>query len=74
MIQAKVADLSVNEFRSLMRDVVIQTLTELFGDPDMGLELSDDITERLQQSFNHVQSGQKTMSAQDVAQRLGLEW
>ena len=74
MIPTKVADLSVNEFRSLIRDVVIQTLTEIFSDPDIGLELRDDIVKRLQQSLNYVQSGNRTTPAQDVAKRLGLEW
>ena len=44
---SKVADLTIDEFRDLIRAVVIQTLSEMLGDPDEGLELRDDFAEEL---------------------------
>ena len=38
MAYATVADLTVDQFKTLMREVVIQTLSEVLGDPDEGLE------------------------------------
>lgn len=73
-IHTKVADLTVDELTLLIENVVKQTVMDLFGDPDVGLELQEAIKTRLQHSLNAVQSGQKTISAQDVAARLGLEW
>ncbi len=43
MAYATVADLTVDQFKALMREVVIQTLTEVLGDPAEDLELRDDI-------------------------------
>ena len=37
VIPSKVADLTIDEFRDLVRAVVIQTLSEMLGDPDEAL-------------------------------------
>lgn len=68
------ADLTINEFRELVQEVVIQTLSEMMGDPDEGLELRDDFVEELKQSLANVEAGGKTVPAQKVAERLGLTW
>ncbi len=68
----KVADLTIDEFRKLVQEVVIQTLSEMMVDPDEGLELRDDFVEELKQSLADVKAGGKTVPAQKVAERLGL--
>ena len=70
----KVADLTIDEFRELVREVVIQTLSEMMSDPDEGLELRDDFVEELEQSIADVKAGGKTVPAQKVAEELGLTW
>lgn len=42
----KVADLTVEEFRALLRDVIDEALSA-FGDPDAGLDVRPEICERL---------------------------
>ena len=74
MTPAKVADLTIDEFRDLVRAVVIQTLSEMLDDPDEGLELRDDFAEELLGSLATVETGSKTTSAQKVADKLGLTW
>ena len=74
MTPSKVADLTIDEFRDLIRAVVIQTLSEILDDPDEGLELRDDFAEELQDSLNTVKTGGKTASVQHVAEKLGLAW
>ena len=74
MAVSNVADLTIDEFRSLIKEVVTQSILELFGDPDEGLELQEDIEERLQRSLIDMQANGETRPAQDVAARLGLEW
>ena len=74
MVVSNVADLTIDEFRSLIKEVVTQSLLELLGDPDEGLELREDIEERLQRSLIDTQANGETRPAQDVAARLGLEW
>ena len=74
MTPSKIADLTVDEFRDLVRAVVIQTLSEMLDDPDEGLELRDDFTEELQGSLAAMETGGKTASVQRVAEKLGLTW
>ena len=74
MAYATVADLTVEQFKDLMREVVIQTLTEVLGDPDEGLELRDDIKVRIQQSLAALRAGEKIIPAEEVAANVGLTW
>ena len=68
----KVADLTINEFRELVQEVVIQTLFEMMIDPDEGLELRDDFVEEMKQSLANVEAGGKTVLMEKVAEKLGL--
>ncbi|MBW2108304.1 MAG: hypothetical protein JRI36_06530 [Deltaproteobacteria bacterium] len=69
-----VADLTVDELKQLIREVVLQTIREVFNDPDGGLELREDVKRRLQSSLASAATGGDTVSAQEVASNLGLEW
>nr|VFJ66493.1 MAG: hypothetical protein BECKDK2373B_GA0170837_117013 [Candidatus Kentron sp. DK] len=64
---ALVSDLSVDELRALIREVVQQTLTELVRDPDDGLKLCEDFRSELQTSLNTVHAGGQLLSAKSVA-------
>lgn len=74
MIQSSVADLTVDEFKGLIKEVVSQTILEMLGDPDEGLEMRDEIKERLQRSLAVSQADLKRIPAENVAAKLGLEW
>ena len=74
MIPVKVADLTIDQFRQLVREVVIQTLSDMMDDPDEGMELREDFTEEVRQSLSVMQAGGKTIPAQKVAEKLGLAW
>ena len=65
--------MTVDEFEKLIREVVIQTLSEMFGDPDEGLELNEEFKLELQRSLATVETGGKTIPAHEVAARLGLD-
>ncbi len=73
MLTARVADLSVDEFRVLIRQIVRETLAEMLSDPDEGLELTDEIKVALRRSLKSVREGEAIYDAEDVASRLGLE-
>ena len=47
----KVADLTVEELQTLIRQVVHEELQNLIADPDKGRELTDEIQARLQASL-----------------------
>ena len=74
MAHSTVADLTVDEFKKLIREVVIPTLSEMLGDPNEGLELNDELKLELQRSLAAVEAGGKTTPAHEVAARLGLTW
>ena len=74
MAYSNVADLTIDEFRNLIKEVVTQTILEIFGDPDEGLELREEIKERLHRSLTATQMRKETQPAQDVAAKLGLDW
>jgi len=75
MTYATVSELSVNELRVLIREVVEETLVNLMADPDEGLELRDDVKAFLQTSIESVRSSEMaTRPAKQVAERLDLEW
>jgi hypothetical protein len=69
-----VAELTVDELKDLIRETVTQTIWELFSDPDTGLELREEFKAELQHSLKAFQENGKTSSAQEVANKLGLEW
>jgi hypothetical protein len=46
----------------------------MIDDPDEGLELQEDFRSVLRQSLSTVQAGGETLSAEDVAAKLGLSW
>ncbi|MBC7223802.1 MAG: hypothetical protein H5T59_05955 [Anaerolineae bacterium] len=74
MAPERVTDLTVDEFKALVREVVMETLCELLGDPDEGLELREDFAEELRRSLAAVEAGGETIPAREVAERLGLTW
>jgi len=74
MSYSTVANLTIDQFKILIKDVVKQTIFELLNDPDEGLELREAIKLRLQQSLTEIKDGAETIPAQEVAAKLGLEW
>ena len=55
MISAKVADLTVDEFRSLVQEIVVHTLSEMLGAPSEGSELREDFAEELRSALVAVE-------------------
>jgi len=47
----KVKELSVEQLKALIQEIVEEKLYEILGDPDQGLELKDEVRERLKQSL-----------------------
>jgi hypothetical protein len=74
MLGNKISDLTVDEFRSLVRDIVRETLNEMLSDPDEGLALQDGLEDALRRSIKAVNEGAETYDADDAAKKLGIEW
>lgn len=63
-IMKTVGDMSIEE----LENVIEKKILEIFGDPDSGLELSDDFKEKLLKRLN---SGSKRISHQEVVEKFG---
>ena len=71
----KVKDLSSEELKALIHEAVEEALLEWVGDPDQGLELREEIQERLRHSLERIRTGERCgIPAGEVAKRAGLSW
>ena len=74
MVQQKVSDLTVDELRAIIREAVIETLSDFTKDPDEGLELREDFAAELEESIKAVEAGQPTIPVEEIARKYGLSW
>ena len=72
MTSPRISDLTVVEFKQLVRETIAQSLAELLGDPDGRLALRDDLAKALQRSLDEVSAGGPTRSLADVAEEFTL--
>lgn len=68
-----VAQMTPLELQEMIEDVVERKFFELLGDPDAGLELREEVKDRLRQQQRAVAAGELGTPFEDVVKRLGLE-
>ncbi len=68
--EKKVADLTVGEFTALFKEIVRREMEEMLGDPDAGLELTDECKESLRRS---LASTEPRLTLQQVAEEFGVK-
>jgi len=69
-----VNELTIDELKALIEEVVEEKLQEMLRDPDEGLSLRPEVEERLVKSLNQAKESRRAVSAQEVARDLGLNW
>jgi hypothetical protein len=67
-----VAQMTREELQEMLEATIEQKLLEMLGDPDEGLELRDDVRERLLSQRRAVAEGERGQSLEDVVQQLEL--
>ncbi len=70
----QIKDLTLDEFKTLIRETVVETLEEYLDDPDKGLELREEVKSRLGESLDRTKAGKRGIPAEEVAKKLGLNW
>ncbi|MEA5533050.1 hypothetical protein [Crocosphaera sp. XPORK-15E] len=70
----QVKDLSVEDFKFLIQETITETVQSLLSDPDVDKRLKPDVAESLADSLQRTRNGERGISAEEVAQRLGLNW
>ena len=68
----RVAQMTADELKELIGDIVEQKLIELFGDPDEGLPISKTLRNRLVRQKRAVAKGERGELFEEVVARLGL--
>lgn len=69
-----VAEMTADELRSLIENVVEDKLAELFRDPDHGLELREEFKQRLRRTIEAERQGVPGIPAGEVAKEFGVPW
>ena len=70
----QVKDLTIEEFKLLIQETVTETLEMLLKDPDEGKKLKPEVMQELIDSLESTQSGERGISAEEVAKNFGLNW
>jgi len=70
----KVKEMSIDELKALIYQVVEEKLYEILGDPDRGMELKEEVKDTLRKSLAATQHGERGVPAQEVASKMSLEW
>lgn len=67
-MKLKIADLTSEELKNILREVIEEEFKVFFLDPDYGLELREGIEKRLTDSL----ASKERIPLEDVKKRLGL--
>lgn len=70
---AKVAELTTDELREIIESSIERKLTEMFGDPDAGLELQDSLRQQLARQEEDFRNGKRGKPLDVVIKRLELD-
>jgi hypothetical protein len=70
---ATIAQMTKDELRELIENIIEQKLLELLGDPDEGLPIRKAVRDRLVRQKEAVASGERGEPLEDVVRRLGLD-
>jgi len=65
-----VADMTPDELRRLVSTVIEEKLAELLSDPDVGLELREDVRRRLLSQRQAVADGERGEPLSEVVRRI----
>lgn len=68
-----VGDMSKEELRQMLEAVLDQKLMDFLGDPDEGLELREEIRERLTKQMEAVAAGERGRSLEEVKRDFRIE-
>ncbi len=70
----QIKDLTTEEFKTLMRETLTEILQDSLDDPDYGLTVKESVKQQLLDIKHRRKSKKVTISAEEVAEKIGLEW
>ncbi|MEH1882754.1 hypothetical protein [Nostoc sp. 'Peltigera membranacea cyanobiont' 232] len=66
--------MTIEELKLLIQETVAETIQSLMVDPDEGKQIKPEVKQQLLDSLQRTQSGERGISAEEVAKNLGLTW
>ena len=72
-MSATVSQMTKEELKDMIENIIEHKLIELLGDPDEGLPLRKSVQERLLRQKQSVGEGERGEPLETVVRRLGLE-
>ena len=72
-MSSKVAELTTDELKEIIESSIERKLTEMFGDPDAGLEIQDSLRLQLARQAEDFQHGKRGKPLEDAIKRLELD-
>jgi hypothetical protein len=70
----QVKELTVEELKLLIQQTVAETLQSFLLDPDQGKEVKPEVKQQLLDSLRRTENGERGISAEEIAEKLGLNW
>ena len=66
--------MTAEDLKEIVEEAVERKLYEIIQDPDKGLKLKPGVRQRLRNTLKAERTGERGISAANVAKRLGLRW
>ncbi|MGB5592988.1 MAG: hypothetical protein WBM32_02510 [Crocosphaera sp.] len=70
----QVKELTVEELKHLIQETVAETINSLLFDTEEDKELKPEVKQQLLDSLQRTKNGEKGISAEEIAKKLGLNW
>lgn len=70
----KIKDLTIDEFKAVIGEIIEEKFRELLIDPDGGLTPRPELEARLRQQLEKPNLDGENISAADAARRRSMEW
>ena len=70
----QVKDLTVEELKLLIQKTVTETIESLLIDFEEDRQLKPEVKQQLLDSLQRTRNGERGISAEEVAKKLGLNW
>lgn len=75
MTHTMISELSIVEFKELIRETVNEAIQDALFDPDEGLILREEVAQYIIKTRKAFKAGElETTPMEEVAKELGLEW
>jgi hypothetical protein len=69
----QISDITLDKLRALIWETVQETLEQFFADPDKGLEVREEVQQKLIESFHRIQA-ERGIPAEEAYKRLELDF